>query len=624
MSGLDLCAAIRAIDPDVFLILLTGHASLDTAIAAVGQIDQFLTKPAPPEELVAAVRAGAERSTGRRTERRAAAHAATRLAAIIEGTDDAVIAMTLDGTITGWNRGAEAIYGYPAGHAIGRPAAMLVPPDQPDDLPALLADIRSGQHVEHFETIRMRADASQLHVSLTVSPIHDSTGNVIGASSIARDISDRLAADELRQQLEAELRRQASHDPLTGLANRSLFVQRLAHATQRRDPRSLVVLFVDLDGFKDVNDSYGHSAGDLVLQAVATGLTGCLRPEDTVSRFGGDEFVILLEDSDLPTALGVVDRVQRWLTQPIQLPDAEVVIHASIGLAVSAQPHAPVEQVIADADAAMYAAKVGGQDRCEVFDPTLRVAIEQRAQLRLEIDRALADHAFCLRYQPIVDLRTGAQAGVEALIRWNHPTRGLLAPAEFIDDAESSGQITAIGASVIDLACREVAGRGDRLNVSVNVSPRELLRPDLVEVVVAALAKYGLAGDRLTLEITESATITDPRRAMAQLVALKAAGVRLALDDFGTGYSSLSHLREFPVDYLKIDRSFVAEITARDEDKAIVRGVVAIAHALGIQTIAEGVENPEQRAVLLDLGCTFGQGYFWSRPVVLAEVGPAG
>jgi PAS domain S-box-containing protein len=208
MSGLDLCAAIRAIDPDVFLILLTGHASLDTAIAAVGQIDQFLTKPAPPPDLVTAVRAGTARSTARRTERRDAEQAATRLAAIIEGTDDAVIAMTLDGTITGWNRGAEAIYGYPAEHAIGQPAAILVPPDQPDDLPALLANIRAGQHVEHFETIRMRADTTRLHVSLTVSPIHDNTGNVVGASSIARDITDRLAADQLRQQLDSSAARQ--------------------------------------------------------------------------------------------------------------------------------------------------------------------------------------------------------------------------------------------------------------------------------------------------------------------------------------------------------------------------------------------------------------------------------
>jgi PAS domain S-box-containing protein len=209
MSGLDLCAAIRELDPDVSLILLTGHASLDTAIAAVGQIDQYLTKPAPPDDLVAAVLAGARRTARRRAERRDAEQAATQLAAIIEGTDDAVIAMTLDGTITGWNRGAEQIYGYPAGQVVGRPASILVPPDEPDDLPDLLADIRAGHHVEHFETIRMRADATRLHVSLTVSPIHDTTGQVIGASSIARDITDRLAADELRQQLDSSAARHA-------------------------------------------------------------------------------------------------------------------------------------------------------------------------------------------------------------------------------------------------------------------------------------------------------------------------------------------------------------------------------------------------------------------------------
>jgi PAS domain S-box-containing protein len=262
MSGLDLCAAIRAIDPDVFLILLTGHASLDTAIAAVGQIDQYLTKPAPPEDLVNAVRAGAERNTQRRTERRNAEQAATRLAAIIEGTDDAVIAMTLDGTITGWNRGAEAIYGYPADHAIGQPAAILVPPDQPDDLPDLLADIRAGKHVEHFETIRMRADATNLHVSLTVSPIHDSTGNVIGASSIARDITDRLAADELRQQLDGSAARQAQ-------------------AFQIND--SIVQHLVVAQGRLQVGDMAGAAAAVDEGLVRARGLIDDLLPEETDS-----------------------------------------------------------------------------------------------------------------------------------------------------------------------------------------------------------------------------------------------------------------------------------------------------------------------------------------------------
>ena len=620
MTGLVLCAAIRAIDPDVTLILLTGHASLDSAIAAVGQIDQYLTKPAAPEEVVRSVIAGTQRTAQRRAERQEAEAAATRLAAIIESTHDAVIAMTLDGTITDWNRGAEHIYGYRAEEVIGQPASLLIPPGRPDDITEILNNIRIGQHVEHFETIRMRKDASIVHVSRTVSPIHDATGQVIGASSIARDITDRLAAEQLRRQLEAELRKQALHDPLTGLPNRALFVERAQHALDRRASRPLVACFLDLDDFKDVNDTYGHGAGDDLLRVIGRRLTDCLRPEDTVARFGGDEFAILLEDADLPTGLAIVDRIHASMGLPVRLGDTDVVIHTSVGLALSDGRHSTPDQLLAEADAAMYAAKARGSNGVEVFDPAMRIASELRSRTRIEIDDALTGEEFRLHYQPIVDLRTEAHIGVEALIRWEHPDRGLLNPVDFIEYAEASGQITAIDKWVLNTACGAMAERTGGAHISVNVSARQLQQPELVEVVAAALQSSHLPPDRLILEITETATVADLDRALVQIEALKALGLGVALDDFGTGYSSLSYLRKFPVDYLKIDRSFVRGIEGNDEDKAIVRGLIDIAHALGLNAIAEGIEDSAQRDILAGLGCDLGQGYLWTRPVPLAAL----
>jgi diguanylate cyclase (GGDEF)-like protein len=499
MAGLDLCAAIRSIDPDVSLILLTGHASLDTAIAAVGQIDQYLTKPAPPEDLVASVRAGAERTAQRRAE--------------------------------------------------------------------------------------------------------------------------RIAAADLRQKLEAELRRQALHDALTGLPNRALFVERARHALERRDPSPMVVCFLDLDEFKDVNDTFGHSAGDELLRSIAARLTHCLRPEDTVARFGGDEFAILLENTDLPEAVEIVQRLQALASTPMLVGDDEVLAHTSVGLTVTAGREVTSEQLLAEADAAMYAAKARGGNCFEVFDPEMRVASELRSRTRRDIDRALARSEFAVRYQPVVDLRTGQRCGVEALVRWRHPTRGELSPAEFIDHAEASGQIVSIGSWVLDTAVRAVAARPHLGFVAINLSARQLQQDDLADVVAEALAASGLSGDRLVLEITETATVADPDNALRQLTALRALGLRLALDDFGTGYSSLRYLREFPVSDVKIDQSFVENIASREDDRAIVRGVIDIAHALGKRTIAEGVETDDQREVLVDLGCDLAQGFLWTPAVAIDEIG---
>jgi predicted signal transduction protein with EAL and GGDEF domain len=367
-----------------------------------------------------------------------------------------------------------------------------------------------------------------------------------------------------------------------------------------------------------VNDTYGHGAGDELLRVVAQRLVACVRPADTVARLGGDEFAVLLENTGPGEATVAVQRMLEVAGRPVPLAGTEVVVHTSIGLTTSTDASVTPDQLLAQADAAMYSAKARGKHRYDLFVPAMQVAMESRSRLRTELDRGLTRGEFRLLYQPIVELRTGAQVGVEALVRWQHPERGLLPPGEFIALAEDSGQIVDLGAWVVAAACRDVAALGGAGRVSVNVSARQLQHPRLLPDIREALAASGLHPERLVLEITETATVSgsaaDIEATLATLGALKELGLKIALDDFGTGYSPLSYLRRFPVDLLKIDRSFVAGIVGSVEDEAIVRGVVEMAHALGLQAVAEGVEEPAQHALLLALGCDMGQGYLWMRP----------
>jgi diguanylate cyclase (GGDEF)-like protein len=501
MSGLELCAAIRAIDPDVSLILLTGHASLDSAIAAVGQIDQYLIKPAPPEELVQSVIAGAQRSAQRRRARAAAEREA-----------------------------------------------------------------------------------------------------------------------ELRRTLEEQLRQQALHDALTGLPNRALFVERAQHALARRHAHPMVVCFLDLDDFKDVNDSIGHDAGDELLRTVASRLAQCLRPADTVARFGGDEFAILLEETDLMAARAIAGRILSELARPVRVRDTELLVRASIGLAPTVERDTTPEKLLAEADMAMYAAKSSASRGVAVFDPSMRRDSEARSRLRTEIADALRRKEFHLVFQPIHVIGSGERVGVEALIRWHHPERGVLRPAEFLDHAELSGQITEIGEWVLRAACPAMATADGSSFLSVNISTRQLLQPEFVDLLGDVLSSSGLPPSRLVLELAETAPDADTERVIAQVGALKSLGVGFAVDDFGAGHSALTYLRRFPVDHLKIDRGFVQTIETSEADRAILRGVIGIAHALGLRAIAEGVETETQRDILAALGCDLAQGHLWSRALAWQEI----
>ena len=445
-------------------------------------------------------------------------------------------------------------------------------------------------------------------------------GRPVQMTGACQDVTAQREAAEALSKL-------ALHDPLTGLPNRSLFMDRLGQALRRldRSDRVLAVLFVDLDRFKAINDRFGHAAGDEMLTGVAARLREVLRPHDTVARLGGDEFVVLCDDlDDDRAALRVAERVLGALDRPVACGDQEVVCSASIGISLTRRSDVTPDALLRDADMAMYRAKETGRHRIEVFDNTARLRTQARIQTAEELRKAVEANQLRVVYQPIVHLGEATPAGVEALVRWQHPRRGLLTPAEFIQLAEDTGLVVPLGAWVLRQACRDLTEVLDRgalgdgpadLVVSVNLSARQLATPGLVPMVESVLADAGLAPWRLCFEITESVLMDDVDTAIAILSDLRALGVRLAIDDFGTGYSSLGYLKRFPVDIVKLDRAFVGGLGSDSAADAITAAVINLGHALGLSVIAEGVENEEQLTVLRALRCDKAQGYLWSAPL---------
>lgn len=468
-----------------------------------------------------------------------------------------------------------------------------------------------------------------------VEPLRDADGRVVGTVGLAMDVTER-------KQMEAQLAHQAFHDTLTGLANRALFRDRVEHAlmravTAREGHREcLAILFLDLDDFKGVNDTLGHAAGDELLTVVAERLLKATRGFDTVARLGGDEFAVLLEGMHhAADADRVVERVQLMLAAPVTIAGREARMRASLGVAHATGAES-ADELIRNADVAMYEAKAAGKGGHAVFAPDMHEALVARRALEADLQAAvdalvMADTGwphepsvapaggFRLMYQPIVDLQTGAVISFEALMRWEHPTRGAVPPSVFIPVAEETGLIVALGRWALRAACHQLRAwdretDGSELSVGVNVSGRQLGEARLVDDVAAALAECELTADRLTLEVTETAVMHDTERAVTTLHALKALGVHIAVDDFGTGYSSLSYLQQFPVDVLKIDKAFVDGVARGGADAALARTIIALGQTRGLRTVAEGVEHEEQRAALATLGCTLAQGYLFARP----------
>ena len=431
--------------------------------------------------------------------------------------------------------------------------------------------------------------------------------------AVANVLADAIA----RRNTEERIRHQALHDPLTGLPNRTLLLERFNHWLDRaeRTEETAAVLFVDVDNFKLINDGLGHDVGDRLLQAVAGRLAGTLRASDTVARVGGDEFVILCEDvGDERSALDLVARLTEAFERPFALDGGDRHVSASVGIAMASRG-ADAMIVIGNADAAMYRAKERSGVSFELFDAGMRHRSLRRLETERELRAALEAGQLRNVYQPLVCPADGSPVGFEALVRWEHPERGTISPAEFIPVAEESGLIVPIGEHVLAEACVEAMGWDPGLGISVNLSPRQVSDPGLVETVARTLERTGLDPARLSLEITETVLINDGPSALQTLSRLKELGVRLVLDDFGTGYSSLSHVKHFPIDVLKIDRSFVDGLGRDPEDSAIVTAVISMGRALGVHVVAEGVETEQQVLQLRSLGCPFAQGYHFARPL---------
>ncbi|MDX6256192.1 MAG: hypothetical protein QOJ11_2526 [Frankiales bacterium] len=561
----------------------------------------------------------AEREVHRKSDALSESHAELQrleleLRTVLEASPDSISWFDTDLRYRYANPATVLMTGHPNDVLIGKSNRELGHPEDFLELweAALRRVLATGRPGEAEWSSSVRGHTRWYH-SRMVAHVDDD-GEVIGVLTSTRDLTDLKVAEQA-------LAHQAVHDPVTGLANRPLLLDRVTQSLLRleRLPGRIAVLFIDLDFFKTINDTMGHDAGDRVLVEVARRLEQVSRRTDTVARFGGDEFVVLCDKLRVDEDVRVVaDRVVRALAQPFTVDGREAALSASIGIVVNDDPYALAADLIRDADAAMYQAKERGKGRFQFFDPALRDRAMAKHGLEVDLRHALERAEFRLYYQPLFSLTDKTLIGVEALIRWEHPERGILDPEEFIQLAEARGLITSIGAWVLDEACRQLAewvrAGTPRLTMAVNVSPLQLGQSDFVGQVEQVLLKYGLDPTLLCLEMAETALLAQNGEIDHVFSALSALGVRLALDDFGTGYSALTHLRHFSFDLLKIDRSFVERLGAGDRDREIVGAVTAMAHALGMTIVGEGIESSGQLSDLQRLGCDEGQGYLLARP----------
>jgi diguanylate cyclase (GGDEF)-like protein/PAS domain S-box-containing protein len=544
-----------------------------------------------------------------------------RFQALVQQSSDSVTVIDADSTVRYQSESVERIFGWPAalllGHRLTRVAGRRAGPR----IAAAIESVIGEPYATTVVELQLRhRDGRLRQAEMTMTNLLDDP-SVGGLVLNTRDIHD---AKELQDQLVHE----AYHDGLTGLASRALFREQLQGALEvsRRDD-DVAILFLDLDGFKEVNDSLGHAAGDQLLVQVADRLRESVRDGDTVARFGGDEFAVLVESvAALADAETVARRIIDAVGRPFPISGRELHVGASVGIA-SAADAGDIEQLMRNADLAMYRAKAGGGSGLAAYDPQMHDQLMDRLELEADLRVALDRGELALHYQPTVALRTGEIVGFEALVRWYHPTRGIVSPLDFIGIAEATGLIVPLGRWVLTEACRQAvrwgAGAGRALKMAVNVSVRQFDHGDLAGTVAEVLAQTQMPADQLCLEMTESVLLSDTDENLAQLLRVKALGVALAMDDFGTGYSSLAYLRRFPLDVLKIDRSFVDRLGGDSEDVALVHTIVRLGKSLGMATVAEGIEDPEQLAALREMDCDYAQGYFLSRPLPAGEAGGA-
>jgi diguanylate cyclase (GGDEF)-like protein len=627
--GLSVVEAVRKADRSPALLVLTGRDDSSLALTALsfGAQDYLVKGRHDGESLATAVLHAVQRQ---RAER--ASHLYLQMA---KGLLDAIEAPTCAVDQTGrivtvnsaWRRFAEE-----AGHDPDRSAegsdylaacelgvSSSGASSVAGDVALGLRDVLAGRQLRFQAEYPCHSPAQRAWFSVRISPteIEGSTGAVISHVDVT-----------VMHQVQETFLHQSLHDALTGLPNRVLLIDRLERALvdSARQSSDVAVAFLDLDHFKRVNDSLGHPAGDDLLRQVAERLTGAVRQGDTLSRYAGDEFVVLFRDLTDPVDAGLLcDRLLRCFERPFHLGGSDVVVTASIGVVTGRAPQT-VDELLLSADASMYDAKARGRGRVRIFSAELRHEAEARLAIETGLRSALAAGQLVLHYQPVVSLVTGRAVGAEALVRWQHPERGLLGPDSFIPVAEATGLILPLGAWVLTRACTDAAswtGALAGLEVAVNLSARQLTQSDVVSQVAGALSTSGLEPSRLLLEVTESAMLEDADAAGRALDALAELGVRIAVDDFGTGYSSLLYLRRYPISVLKIDRAFIAGVASNTDDHAICTSVVTLGHAVDAMTIAEGVETLPQMAALESMGCRRAQGFLWSRGVPLDQLAKA-
>lgn len=561
-------------------------------------------------------------SERKRTER-ALRDSEDKYRVLVEASDAYVLCLDREGRVTCANEQASQVLRIPLAELIGKTMHDIIAPEE-------LADAHHARYIQVMETGHnldvedmIEAEGKTLWFASTVVPLRDHTGEIAGVQVIARDVTSKRRAEIALRDREERSRHEALHDPLTRLPNRLLFMDRLEmeviHTRQAATESRFAVLCLDLDRFKNINDSLGHSAGDRLLIEFSSRLHECIGPEDTLARLGGDEFAILLRSiHDASDAIRVADRVLSLLKQPFTLRGHDVYVPTSVGIALSAASYERPEDVLRDADTAMYRAKQRGKGRYELFDAGMHAEAVALLTLENDLRRALERGEFQVYYQPVIDLRHGDITGFEALLRWNHPARGIVLPGEFIGCAEETGLIVPIGEWVLREACNQMHRWHEkypisgRLTISVNLSGKQFSHPALIG---EALRDSALAPSSLKLEITESVIMEDPLAASKLLEQLQRQEVQSYVDDFGTGYSSLSYLHRFPMSALKIDRSFVTNIGPGGENAAIVQTIVTLAHNLGMSVIAEGVETAAQLEILQGMGCEYGQGFYFSRAV---------
>lgn len=541
-----------------------------------------------------------------------------RLAQIVESSNDAIFSISLDDIITSWNKGAEKIFGYTAREIVGRQIFTLLPAERYEERSLIVRATLKGEQLHHFETTRLRKDGSQIYVSLTISPILAATGRIIGHSVIARDVTERRKMEEIIQH-------QAHHDTLTDLPNRQLFMDFLERevAQARRNETRFALLFLDLNGFKQINDTLGHNSGDRLLQEVAHRLRACIRESDIIARLGGDEFTVLMPDLSRTDDVGIVlKKILGVFERPFLLDDVTVDSSTSIGICIFPDDGEQSEELIKKADIAMYDAKGSGKNAYQFYNAEINSRTMKRQQMEGLLSQAVGRSELELLFQPLVCSDTRAIIGAEALLRWRHPEQGLLAPGQFLAIAENCGAIVPIGDWVLRQACEQARvwnEKGYPLRVSVNLTNRQFHQANLVARTTMILEETGLKPQHLEFDVTEQTLMADINYSLRNTRALAAMGVTLAIDNFGCGSSSLQWIKKMPMRRIKIDKTFIKNMLNEPDDLAVVNAVISMAHNLRMEVAANGVETQEQLAVIQQNGCDQLQGYVISAPIPPAE-----